>query len=477
MILKGYIFAILYAFICLLTAFFVYKLGMPKKYSRKLVHILVGAEWIILYHYMGASYHFLIVCILFLALLSFSYFANAMPMISSEDDNAPGTVYYALAMSIMSSVCLFIPDMLIPFGIGVFATSLGDGFAGIVGQLCKNNPKLYKNKSIVGTLTNFAVSSAVAIVFRAVFDMNMALWQCFAIGLLSSGLELVTGYGLDNISVTLGASFLAYSFVYYPLVCNYIVPILLTPFIIAVVLEKKALTGSAVLLAVILDAVVSLTLGNFGFVLIFVFLFGSIVIDKIKKRAYPLDKVNKRGDCRDCVQVIANGLIPMMSAILFSITLNKAFIIAYIASVAEAFSDTAASGVGAYSQKAFDVFKMRYIKRGLSGGISLIGTVASIVGAFVIGAIALIFGAVNLKLCIIASTAAFFGTLFDSFLGSVFQIKYKCTVCGELTEKEHCCNTVTEKYSGFAFFDNDVVNLFSGAFAALIGGIAYIAFS
>ena len=73
MILKGYIFAILYALCCLLIAFAAYKLGMEKKYSRKLVHILVSAEWIILYRYVGATYHFIIVCILFLALLSLTY--------------------------------------------------------------------------------------------------------------------------------------------------------------------------------------------------------------------------------------------------------------------------------------------------------------------------------------------------------------------------------------------------------------------
>ena len=61
MIIKGYILSVAYVLLCLLAALITYKLGMPKKYSRKLVHILVGAEWIILSHYMGNSYHFLVV--------------------------------------------------------------------------------------------------------------------------------------------------------------------------------------------------------------------------------------------------------------------------------------------------------------------------------------------------------------------------------------------------------------------------------
>ena len=69
MILKGYIFGIGYALVCLMLSLLLYKLGLPKKYTRKVVHILVGFEWVILYHFMGAGVHFLAVCILFLLLL------------------------------------------------------------------------------------------------------------------------------------------------------------------------------------------------------------------------------------------------------------------------------------------------------------------------------------------------------------------------------------------------------------------------
>ena len=58
-----------------------------------------------------------------------------MPMISSDSDNAPGTVYYALAMTGVSLVGCFIPEVMLPFGIGVMCTSIGDGFAGVIGQL------------------------------------------------------------------------------------------------------------------------------------------------------------------------------------------------------------------------------------------------------------------------------------------------------------------------------------------------------
>ena len=476
MIFKGYIFGILYAFICLGLALVAYKLGMPKKYSRKLVHILVGAEWIILSHYMGPTYHFLVVCLIFLVLLALSHFMHLMPMISSESDNAPGTVYYAIAMSIMATICLYMPDLMIPFGIGVFCTSVGDGFAGVVGQLVKkHNPKVYGNKSLFGLLANFLFSSGVAITFMLGFDMNIELWHCFMIGILSAGLELVTVFGLDNITITLGTAFLAYSFIRWPIIEFFILPIIVTPFIIAIVVEKKVLTKNGLILAMILDAVISLTLGNFGFALLAAFLFCSVLIDKVKRHAKKNDGIVKKGDCRDGIQVIANGLVPMMMALFYSLTFNQIFIYAYVAALAEAFADTAASGIGAFSSSVYDIFKMKKTKPGLSGGVSVVGTLAAFAAPFCISLIAFLFGAVGIEYFVLISVAAFIGVMFDSALGSLLQIKFKCPVCGEITEREVHCKKLGKRYSGFAFFDNDIVNFFSGAFAAiLIAVVAYV---
>ena len=135
---EGYLLSVIYAIICLCLGFVLYKIGVPKKITRKLVHILVGFEWIILYAYMGPSIHFLAVCLAFLIVLIVAYRKKFLPMIASDGDNSPGTVYYAVAMSIMAAICLFVQDMILPFGIGVLCTSLGDGFAGLAGQ-CINS--------------------------------------------------------------------------------------------------------------------------------------------------------------------------------------------------------------------------------------------------------------------------------------------------------------------------------------------------
>ena len=469
MILKAYIYALLYGVLCLGLAFLGYKLGMPKKYTRKLVHILVGFEWVILYVFLGGgSIHFLSVCLIFTLLLLVTYFRKLTPMIASDGDNAPGTVYYGVAMSIMATVCLFVPHFVLYFGIGVFCTSLGDGFAGLVGQAVKKyNPKIYGGKSIFGFLTNLAVSFAVPLVFEAVFGMGLKVWHCLLIGFFSATVELISAYGLDNITVTLGTAFLSFSLIYIETIGNYFVPIILTPLIIAVVLKKKALTPFATVLAVFLDIVVSLTLGNYGFVLLLTFLVGSVLIDKIKKIRQTDDGITKRGDCRDAVQVVANGIVPMFFAIFTALYQHPAFLVGYIAALSEAFADTAASGFGVFSRKTFDLFKWRPAEKGMSGGVSLIGTASALFASFVIPALALLFDIINWQLFLIASAVAFLGVVVDSLLGSLVQVKYRCKACGKLTEREWHCEKKTDKVSGFEFFDNDVVNLLSGAFAAI----------
>ena len=474
MVLIGYILAMLYGILCLSLAVVLHKVGLTKKYCRKVVHILVGFEWLILYSFMGAGIHFLMVCLVFLTLLTLIYFKNILPMISSDGDNAPGTVYYCVAMSIMATVCLFVPDMMLPFGIGVFCTSFGDGFAGLVGQSIKGfNPKVFRNKSLFGSLANLLFSFLTAQIFTFFFDMGLSLWQCILIASMAVMMELLGVFGLDNIFITLSTAFLAYGFVNFTWIESYLAPIMLTPLVILLVIKKKALTRLGLAAALFLDLIISLTLGNFGFILLLAFLFLSILIDKVKSIAKKKDHVTKKGDCRDEIQVIANGLIPMMLAVVFSCTLNPVFIIAYVAVLAEAFGDTAASGFGVFSKNTYDLFKLRKCQRGISGGVSFVGTLSAVIACIAFSLLVLPFGLKGISFLLVAPISAFLGVLFDSFLGSILQVKYKCNVCHTLTEREWHCDKKTVRVAGFEFFDNDVVNITSALFTALVA----IAFS
>ena len=300
-------------------------------------------------------------------------------------------------------------------------------------------------------------------IFRAIYGMELTVWHCLFIAVLSAGLELIGSFGLDNLFITLGVAFFTYSLMTWDATMLYVAPIITAPILIAAIVEKRALTVPGLILAMIMDFTVSAVFGNMGFYVLISFFVGSLITDKIKKRKKRVDTITKKDGTRDIIQVIANGIVPMFMAVMYDVTGEVAFLIAYVASFAEAFADTVASGLGVFSKGTFDLFKMRKCECGISGGMSVIGTLSSLVAAALIS---LYLANLSWGYVLVAAASAFLGVIFDSFLGSVFQIKFKCTECGKITERYTHCDKPTKQIAGFAFFDNDVVNLLSGVFAA-----------
>lgn len=475
MVLLGYTSSLLYGVLCLLLSVLAYKTGMPKRYTRKIVHILVGFEWVILYHTVGVGLNFLAVCIIFTVLLAVTYRKKLFVMISSDSDNAPGTVYYGVSMTVMAIISLFLDGFVFAFGVAVFCTSVGDGLAGVFGSLFeKINVKIYKNKTLIGTISAFVFSFASTILFSRIYKLGLTAGQVAVISLLAAGLELISDFGLDNITLPLGTAILTYLCMQGNSIMEYVIPIVLTPFIVAFAKQTKILTEKGILMALLLDVLVSVSLGNFGFVLLLSFLLLSVAVDKIKKKIkIKKDDVTKKTGARDSFQVVANGLIPALLAFSYFVTGAPLFIVAYCASLAECFADTVASGFGMLSKKAFDPFRMKRVDVGISGGMSIIGTASSLVAAFAFSAIPFAFGMRSVKLWFICSLSAFIGAVTDSMLGSLLQAKHRCTECQAITEKDMHCERKTELISGVEWINNDVVNLTSCILASLLSILIY----
>ena len=444
--------------------------------TRKIVHILVGFEWVILYYFLSSSIHTVIICVVFTILLLLSYLKKMLPMMSSDSENDPGTVYYGVAMTVMALIGYFNSDFMLAFGIGVFCTSVGDGFAGVFGSLIKKrNFKLYNGKTLVGTLSAFVFSFLSVIAFSEIFNLKIPVYYSATIALISSGIELISRYGLDNIFIPIFTSVASYYIILAPAsILPYIVPIALTPYVIAAVLSKKLLTVKGVIIAVAMDVIVSVAFQNFGFVYLLSFLALSVAVDKIKKHfKNKKDEITRKGEHRDEFQVLANGLFPVIMAILYICTGEYAFAVAYCAGLAEAFSDTCASGFGMLSDKTYDVLTLKRISTGLSGGVSIVGTAASLLAAFVFPCIALAFGVIEFSVLPLVALCAFSGNVFDSVFGSLLQAKFKCTNCGIITEKTVHCESNTVLYKGARWISNDIVNFASTAFSSSLAAILY----
>lgn len=122
---------------------------------------------------------------------------------------------------------------------------------------------------------------------------------------------------------------------------------------------------------------------------------------------------------RSAKNVISNGIVPFVMAAFGN---YNGFVGGFIGSVATATADTLASEVGVV-QKPRLLTTLEIVDPGTDGGISLIGTLAGIAGAGIIGFFAYILGIypnllVSMKISIIAGTA---GCFIDSFLGAVLE--------------------------------------------------------
>jgi uncharacterized protein (TIGR00297 family) len=191
------------------------------------------------------------------------------------------------------------------------------------------------------------------------------------------------------------------------------------------------------------------------------------------RRVVQLQHFEKSGT-RDHMQVIANGGLGGLLVILNLIYPSELFYFVYVSSMAAVCADTWATEIGTLRKtKTYNILNFKPVEQGVSGGISVIGTLGGLAGALIIALSALAwvkFNLINYFLFVVL--AGMIGSIFDSFLGATIQAQYECKICGKITEKIIHCNKDTVHIKGFNWLNNDFVNLFAG----ISGGISILFF-
>ncbi len=177
-----------------------------------------------------------------------------------------------------------------------------------------------------------------------------------------------------------------------------------------------------------------------------------------------------KGGARDGWQVGANGGVfaaAALGAVLFPGT--TAWMKVGAGALAASAADSWGTEVGILAaQPPRSLLTWRLVPAGTSGGVSLIGSLASIAGAAFIAMLCAIVGW-PMAVAFSAFMGGIAGALADSVLGATVQTGRWCSSCQLGTEQGiHRCGTPTQHRRGVSWLDNDAVNLLATMVGAAV---------
>ena len=248
-------------------------------------------------------------------------------------------------------------------------------------------------------------------------------------------------------------------------------------FILAIIIAYLAysahsLNTSGAIAATVVGTIVFGLGGLDWAILLLIFFVTSSALSRLfKKRKQGLDEKFSKGHERDAGQVFGNGGLATVFVLIHAIYPESTVgWIGFAAALAAVNADTWATELGVLNptQPIMITNLRKRVEKGTSGGISLLGTLASLLGAFAI-VLPASFLTDNWSLLPIITLAGLFGSLFDSLVGATVQAMYYCPTDNKETEKHplHTCGTKTVHKRGWKWLDNDWVNFACGAFGVV----------
>jgi len=199
------------------------------------------------------------------------------------------------------------------------------------------------------------------------------------------------------------------------------------------------------------------------------FLGASLVSRLAPDRTTALDT---KGTVRDPAQVLANGAAAALAALLLP---APAGLFALTASLAAAAADTWATSLGGWSRVVpRHILTHAPVPHGTSGGVTLLGTLGAVLGAFTVAGAAT-WCAPLPGLLPIGLGVGVLGMLLDSVLGAGVQGRFHCDSCDRPTERRrHRCGAPARLIGGWRWLDNDGVNGLATSAAALAGWACWL---
>jgi len=217
---------------------------------------------------------------------------------------------------------------------------------------------------------------------------------------------------------------------------------------------------------------------DWAVLLLLFFVSSSLLSRAFGRRKATLNEKFSKGHQRDWGQVLANGGLGAGLVILAAISQEQGlWWAAFVGTMAAVNADTWATELGVLSPTPPRLVTTgEIVEKGTSGGMTILGSLASLAGAALIGLGAAVLRpemGVGLSLAV-AAGGGMLGSLVDSLLGATLQAIYFCETCQKETERypRHSCGTETRQVRGLSWLNNDWVNFLCALFGA--GGAALL---
>ncbi len=196
-------FILILVYLCLIFLLsIIYKKFNPsnKEFLRKIIHIGIGPLIPIAKYLEIDRYSALLFTSIIAVLIVSNYKYKLFPTIEDVDRKSFGTLFYCLSLFIL--IYLYWdkdPSSLI---VGFFIMTFGDGFAGLIGKNYESKSWLFleQKKSLYGTITMFLTSCIVIVGIGYFFNYSFNI-SFFLIALISTFLEQISIFGIDNLIV------------------------------------------------------------------------------------------------------------------------------------------------------------------------------------------------------------------------------------------------------------------------------------
>jgi len=231
----------------------------------------------------------------------------------------------------------------------------------------------------------------------------------------------------------------------------------------------RALSGAGAVAAALLGTVAVAAGWSWAIVLLAYFVSSSALSRyRLAEKERRLDDLLDKGGRRDAAQVLANGAVFGVAAAAFAAAPSPTWQALGAGALAASAADTWATEIGTLARGApRSIVTGRRVPVGTSGGITILGLVASVGGAAFVAGLALALGWPQ-GAAAGALSGGIAGSIGDSLLGATVQCRRHCPQCDVPTERRvHGCGTGTVITGGIRWLDNDGVNALSTATGAL----------